>query len=148
VYKLHQVVVRWKEGPAVVQQPVDEGGTVTMKNNRPAVASVSYQQGVDTTIHQTKHFCRLPETYAIEPLGTPFGTDEASVELNADGSLKVIKQKRDHQIDELVTSVAEGAKTLSGLQEGSLSASNPYSFYPPLPPNAQIIEFLEISPLN
>lgn len=154
VYTLHKVQVQWRVGGEINE--IDEGRTT--ENELPGkylVQPVSHQAANNAPpeeIHVTTHFCRLPIAYAVDAIGTPFGTDEAKIELNADGTLKMASEKRDHQIDELITSVTEAADTilpkLPGTRTEMGEEGNPYSFYPALPAQAEVIAILEITPLQ
>lgn len=170
VYKLHKVTVQWVEGPEVaeVQGATPETGTTTggegdteegsegsARRNTGVIQAglkqelIAYETIASPEMHTTVHFCRLPVAYAVEAIGTPFGSDEASIEFNEDGSLKKATQKRDHQIDELITSVTEGAKNLSGaVLESGLDSNNPYDFYPRLPSNASVVAIIDILPMD
>lgn len=153
VYKTHMVTVRWMLGPSTQQKDeINEGGTMTgTQLGEPSVQLVSSQdpESGKATVYTSKHFCRIPVTYAVDPIGTPFGTDEASLTLNGDGSLNLASQKRDHQVDELITAVGDAIPKLSPSTEAAFDDSNnPYGFFPKLPDGAVILEIVEIGELE
>ena len=151
VMTLHQVRVQWRPGDSV-QEFIDEQGRVGSLHpgGQSKVQATTYHEPTNSTNGDrvTTHFCRLPIVYSVDAVGTPFGTDEFALEFYDNGALKKAESKRDHQIDELVSSVSEAAENLVPSLERGTEASNPFEFYPPLPPHAQIIEILEISPIQ
>ncbi len=152
VLTLHKVRVQWQSGNGV-QQLIDEGrvGAVTDASVQPAahLEPANQQLSSPAQMHVTTHFCRLPLVYGVDAIGTPIGTDHARLEFYENGMLKKAEEERDHQVDELITSVTEAAEKVipfQGLERGE--GNNPYEFFPPLPADAQIVEILEIVPLQ
>lgn len=156
VYKTHVLTVQWKMGPKGYSEgasgakgtevPLNaapgDGGSDPLAGGGATKTSVAFQDA-DTPnqeeIFITQHFCRLPVMYAVDPIGTPVGKDNGTIELNADGSMKKATEERDHQVDELITAVGDAVNTLNGRTEGGLAPENPFDFYPPLPKGAIIL---------
>ena len=147
------------------QGEVDEGGSggggatepgaspTTHQTKSARVKNVSLQEPkaekpAEPKIYTTTHFCRLPVMYAVDHYGTPIGNDESKVTVNADGSFASAEQKRDHQLDELIEAIGTAAPKIAGIKESGSTSTNPYDFYPPLPPGAVILSITGLTEMR
>lgn len=99
-------------------------------------------------VYTTTHFCRLPVMYAVDAYGAPVGQDDATIDLNPDGTLDQAKQKRDQRIPELVTAIGDAVPKLAGVKESGGASNNPYDFYPPLPEGAVILSIVGLTEMR